>query len=383
MEDWKEKFINYTDSLRTAEAISIRQQNMPEKIYRYRPGTDDRDLENLKNDTVWLCSPEKYNDPYDSALSLNYENLLSIILTSGMFMNSETGKKISMDEIEKIKASVDPVKELLKCIFQKRRFEKISEDTYEKIIEKSATIIAKSFRQNMEKLLGHKILSLGRNLTKICSFSETKSSIIMWSHYAKNHEGFCIEYDLASLDEKEDPRDSLFPVIYSDQPHDITHFFGFAMDLAKNPDALEAIKEVAKSKDLKKAQKIVAEKIKVSDFLHFMFKSQEWAYEKEWRLYFSDESPQPDHGYPMPTPSAIYLGARMTEKNKKRICDIAEQKKIDVYQMTLSGFEFKLFEEKVGADIPESFTETEEWNLFKDKLIAEFPELESDSEINQ
>jgi hypothetical protein len=34
--------------------------------------------------------------------------------------------------------------------------------------------------------------------TKLCSFSECNDSILMWSHYAKDHKGFCVEYDLTT-----------------------------------------------------------------------------------------------------------------------------------------------------------------------------------------
>jgi len=40
---------------------------------------------------------------------------------------------------------------------------------------------------------------------KVCSFSGTQYSIIMWSHYADQHRGFCIEYDTNSL-----PPENLF-----------------------------------------------------------------------------------------------------------------------------------------------------------------------------
>ncbi len=45
----------------------------------------------------------------------------------------------------------------------------------------------------------------------------------MWAHYADNHQGFCIEYDLSN--ESEGRTAPLFPVIYSESmvPLDITN----------------------------------------------------------------------------------------------------------------------------------------------------------------
>jgi hypothetical protein len=38
-----------------------------------------------------------------------------------------------------------------------------------------------------------------RNNIKITCFSEELFSMPMWSHYANNHKGFCIEYDFTRL----------------------------------------------------------------------------------------------------------------------------------------------------------------------------------------
>jgi hypothetical protein len=38
-----------------------------------------------------------------------------------------------------------------------------------------------------------------RAVTKVSSSSEVSDSILMWSHYADNHRGFCVEYGLRGL----------------------------------------------------------------------------------------------------------------------------------------------------------------------------------------
>ena len=373
---WIKEFIDYCNSWRREEAWNIRQKNMPDKIFRYR-AVSEHSLKDLKNDTVWLSSPDKYNDPYDSTRTVNVERLLATRLADS--------EDFSDEEIEKIKKSSDPISTLFQLKFRKdiRRPDEMSEDKYEELVEQVIIIVKKTTGQIIERI-SKQILSLSRDRIKLCSFSETKSSIIMWAHYAKNHEGFCIEYDLASLDKHDDRRESLVPVIYSDKLCDATHLVDLAIELGltANPDTLRALKEtlIAKINDpipSDEAQAVL-EKVKVGDLFHFIYKSREWAYEREWRLHEVAETSTPDRSYVMPTPSAIYLGARMKERNKKRICNIAVSKNIDVYQMNLSGLEFKLLEEKIGDKVPESFLETEEWKLFKEKLKTDFPEIQVD-----
>jgi len=47
-----------------ADAITFKQQHLPKRIFKYRPDNEYA-RENLKSDTIWLASPDAYNDPYD------------------------------------------------------------------------------------------------------------------------------------------------------------------------------------------------------------------------------------------------------------------------------------------------------------------------------
>ena len=59
-----------------------------------------------------------------------------------------------------------------------------------------------------------KIDDLKKGLAVVC-FTEDVKSILMWSHYANNHRGFCIEYKLAQTDLSKQIR----KVIYSSERH--------------------------------------------------------------------------------------------------------------------------------------------------------------------
>lgn len=56
------------------KALSLTQQNFPKSLFRYRK-LSDYELDNLIRDCVWLTSPIKYNDPFDSAVTFSPERL--------------------------------------------------------------------------------------------------------------------------------------------------------------------------------------------------------------------------------------------------------------------------------------------------------------------
>jgi hypothetical protein len=75
MSNWKEEFVNCLEGStvehsQLEKALAIKAENMPTHIYRYQPDINNR-RESLANDKVWLCSPDKYNDPYDCEFTIS------------------------------------------------------------------------------------------------------------------------------------------------------------------------------------------------------------------------------------------------------------------------------------------------------------------------
>jgi hypothetical protein len=156
---------------------------------------------------------------------------------------------------------------------------------------------------------------------KICSFSTTNSSIIMWNHYADNHTGFCMEYDLTKLACKDIRLRFLYPVIYSRNLFDATPFLMESIESGSINVLLASIAA--------------------------LYKSTKWSYENEWRIVFALGVSQQPFNYSMPTPSALYLGSRMIDVNKKELIEIGRQKGVAIYESHLSRTEFELYFEKI------------------------------------
>ena len=75
-----------------------------------------------------------------------------------------------------------------------------------------------------------------KNLSYMVCFSETNADLLMWSHYAQQHKGFCVEYDLQKLMPENcslfDPIGHLFPIVYRNKRQPVRNLKSLAQSLA-------------------------------------------------------------------------------------------------------------------------------------------------------
>jgi hypothetical protein len=150
-------------------------------LYKYRATPSDekamrsiRDI--LVNSKLWLSSPADFNDPFD--------------MKAKIVVDSDVQERRKRWE-EHFKAqglSYNERKELVARLARKP-VEEIEGIAQLKIQERSET-------------------------TGVCSFGGDPLSILMWSHYASNHQGICLQFDIVR-----DPKNLIFalPVDYSDE----------------------------------------------------------------------------------------------------------------------------------------------------------------------
>jgi hypothetical protein len=158
-----------------------------------------------------------------------------------------------------------------------------------------------------------------RDATKVCSFSKRNDSILMWSHYANYHKGFCVEYEIDPLPPDHFLRQNLYPVIYSSSLYDLT---GWSTSLFSSP----------------------REQFNPSlVLLAMLHKYRDWHYEKEWRLILTEPRLTRDRPLQVPRPSRVFLGSRMEEGQKCELTQICATKSVEVWQMgrSLDAFQLK------------------------------------------
>jgi hypothetical protein len=143
---------------------------------------------------------------------------------------------------------------------------------------------------------------------RICAFSETQKNSVMWSHYAAEHRGICIEFEESNLVTN---RGILKKVNYSNKVPIIEH---------------------NSSSDIKEA---------------FLNKTLEWTYEKEWR-YITNNS-DIFLAFDKLAIKRVLLGARFEQSNldwvKFWISYYNKDIDIPIVQMKFASTDYDLYEE--------------------------------------
>lgn len=152
----------------------------------------------------------------------------------------------------------------------------------------------------------------------ITCFSEKYDSILMWCHYANKHTGFCVEYDCEGGFELDC---MLYPIIYKEERYDASEIYYINDEDRKN--------------------------VHVNPIL---FKSPEWEYEKEWRLFFSEDylksgniELSEDNNYFMKQKiKKIYLGMKFDKVKYKEFIEICQKKEIEIAELKMDEKLFRL-----------------------------------------
>jgi hypothetical protein len=181
-----------------------------------------------------------------------------------------------------------------------------------------------------------------RENTWICSLSKINDSLLMWSHYADNHRGVCIELNMAHVIKYLDGRYGT-----------VVNNFGVEVqykDIVQKPDYFKNFQNYHE--------------------YQISTKGKDWEYEQEWRLYIVKPMPnymklpfKPKRNvtndwkkarvYPVlggECFEAIYLGAKISEEDLQKAINLARKinKDIKIYQMEINPEAFKLDVREIG-----------------------------------
>ncbi|MED1620089.1 DUF2971 domain-containing protein [Bacillus pseudomycoides] len=300
------------EDVQIEEAMQLKHKNIPVALYKYR-AVDMYSIKNFENDEAWFNTAAKFNDPYDCALTMG--NIAADRITANIkkaipSMISRFNLNVKEEEISRLEnmGFIEASKFMLS--FDKN----LKEEAIEAYVKAVDMQIQEEGKKKLEKM--NEGLQRG---AKICCFSEINHSILMWSHYANNHTGFCIEYNFKK--EGIDPvlTRQLQPVLYRDRLFNVGEYFPEDKRNSINPLIVK---------------------------YNAIIKSTEWSYEREWRIVFLKQD-EVGFSRKLFRPQAIYLGAKMCDEEKERMIEIAKQKQILVFQMKMKNSEFKLVPERI------------------------------------
>lgn len=191
---------------------------VPPILYRYRPPTDldkGRVREVLLQDTMFAAAPDSFNDPFDCQMRIDWEA---------------------------------PADRWL--------------GYYEKAVRRDRGLRGDAARREARRLmLEQRASAEGReelraafqrdlNMLGVLCFCDTSNNILLWSHYAEKHEGFCLEFDHGGSR----PFSDAVPVRYA-----IDEAAPTVGPLVNEHEAMEST---------------------------LLTKAPGWAYEREWRILF-------------------------------------------------------------------------------------------------
>ena len=308
------------------------------RLFKYFPNTRKWDkkekryrnfsYEALTNNTVFLQDAENFDDSFDCAIDLDWENFLLNRLRQycGYFnVTYPQGNKIDdllyhlsirlyeygsleniLTEIDKFS---DPVQKLSIEVFVRGVFCGVTSNielqpSIIKAIENEYNNFVNTFKQ-----------------FKISCFSSSPSLNRMWSSkYADDNKGFCLEYEIdLTSSEKMTLFNNIFPVIYSQKRNDTLPMSG---DCDKSP---------------------------TKEFLWQMFfngllrKSLYWIDQKEWRLILHKDAIK-ENPIPFFKIKKVYLGNKMPRKERIKITKYCRAHEIEYVGLIRDRDSFNLKE---------------------------------------
>ena len=157
------------NNIKKDAAFKVRDTNLPNSLFKYFKASD-RNIDAIKDNSVWLSCPTNFNDPYDCHFYIDLKN-----------SNKPIFFELSNDELKL---------------------------TEEELIKKKHNDFVQMYKKTL----------------KVSCLTEIEDSFLMWAHYADSHKGFCIEYSCDGLIKNKYSYNSLLPVKYSTDVVDFTNY---------------------------------------------------------------------------------------------------------------------------------------------------------------
>jgi Protein of unknown function (DUF2971) len=194
--------------------INFRTEPLTESVYRYRP-INEWLRQILVQDEIYFASPAKCNDPFDCRVAVSED------LTKGLLNRLEEAQAFA--QVEKQALDVFGTEAVGDRQFTDE-FASLSETEFAKfqgrVLEKAEGLNA----DVMGRIKSHILTRCDR--IGICCFASRGDNLLMYSHYASQHSGCCLEFQIR---DERGRRDSIFEesgdstiflreVRYDDQP---------------------------------------------------------------------------------------------------------------------------------------------------------------------
>jgi len=305
-------------------ALSLKHENFPKSLFKYTKAEHAISSFSNENNYIKVSIASEANDPFEGDLFFDYgllsssykEDLLIKQLNNPIFNLTKDDKEIIFNDN-------NPLEKLIEILYI-NKFGGSEGLTFEEF--------KKRFKEVYSEFEHYSVINFNNELKKqiiFVSLSESNNIVPLWAHYADDHKGVCIEYDLSLND---------FPF---EEPC-------FPINYVEHADYTEEINQL--HNDNRNKLKILEEP--------FLKKSIDWSYEKEWRVLIDktrlkstinilhDSKIIKNEGklcfIKFPKPTSVFLGLKISKEDEIKIKEICHKRDINVYKMVKDESEYNL-----------------------------------------
>lgn len=342
--------------LHNVNLINDKNEYLPKYLFKYYSPTSENIL-NIKSQRLWLSHPNSFNDPFDCNIGYDSENyekscLIKFLKENGLVEESNKEEGFTFNDENRILRS-----RLGDYYSMYNSIENYS-DAKRKILEsKNKEFQDKVWKALYTKLqqIDYKIEKLKNINIRVACFSELErydefpNQIVMWSHYADNHKGFCVEFDLEFL-----KKDIVFSLKDLDFYHESKNEYLSERNIAIIKAGLFPIEYTSNRINIPvtKLNKInidssgnITYSSNIDELFYktFVVKSANWNYEKEWRIIIDGRiSDYFNNRIPFPYIKTIYLGCKANKELINTMISIGEEIGAEVVILKMDGKKFRL-----------------------------------------
>ncbi|MGJ8725966.1 MAG: DUF2971 domain-containing protein [Roseibacillus sp.] len=306
---------------------------MKKLLYKYLDCSEGS-LKTVSEGSIKFTLLTDFNDPFEaSAVPDPIQSDHSFTSHQEIVLNMTIGQLIEESNLhelfEKIFEQAPP--DTLRCHFESQKLKDIlPEEAWKQVVEATSPQ-----KQNpLESSRQQKVQSQLSEMFGVLCLSSDPESYLMWSHYANKHTGFCVGYD--SSDSWFDLLTDCHQMANKPMPSDLP--------------SREFIGNIRKVRYEKKRYSFPKELSLETTFQQFFWKSNNWSYEKEFRVLLplkmaetlSTDKNANDSIYPHFIKRNDWLYVRGYNRNLiKRVvfgcrCSLGDQRDI---RAALAGFE--------------------------------------------
>lgn len=284
----------------------------PKNLYKYLTFNENT-IESLISHKAYYADPAQFNDPLDCKPVISVDVTLQVLEDVACHL-------IRMRSQKELSLMAKRLK--FRDMASEGKISKISESDVKAFLQEVDYFSTENDECSGEvykalrftKVIDEEVTSVFKR--GVWCLSSKFNSPLMWSHYANNHKGFCIEYDMSDVDEG-----SIKKVIY-----------GGSRKLK-----VSTISEWINSGIMPKEMEDVC----------LLTKSSEWSYESEWRLFSTIGL-----GDIEPAIKSVIFGMNCKDSTIATVinCFSNYRRKIKFWKISNQGVGFKLSRNQIDID---------------------------------